>query len=131
LRRLARCASFESVVILAADPEGARRLAGPIAPGLCVEFRRTDGPPMGERLDAIRAARAWAPACWRGGLGGFTVYDEVCAPASMLAVMEENAIDGAVLVGADWCVIDPTLIDEVVARFRQRPRGEGAHRLTF
>ncbi len=131
LRRLGRCTGIEGVVVLSGDVERARRLVGPMGPGMKVEFAATDGAPLGERAGAVAAGRLWARACWRGGLGGLTVYDEVCAPPAMSRLMEERGIDGAVLVGPDWAAVDPALVDEVVARYRQRPRGEGAHRLTF
>ncbi len=131
LRRLSRCGSLDGIAILSQDIEAARRLVGPVAPGQRIEFHATQGPPLARRADAVRGARLWSASCWRGGLGGLSVYDEVCAPAAMLAVMEQRGIDGAVLVGADWAAVDPSLVDQVVGRFRLRPRGEGAHRLTF
>ena len=131
LRRLARCAEIQGVALLAEDVERVRRLAGILPQGLSVEFVRTDGPPMGKRGECVRGARLWARSCWRGGLAGLTVYDEVCAPAAMAAFMEANGVDAGVLVGADWACVDPALVDEVVRRFRQRPEGAGSHKLTF
>jgi hypothetical protein len=45
--------------------------------------------------------------------------------------MDSGGFDAAVLVGADWVCVDPALVEDLIARYRQRPRGEGAHRLTF
>lgn len=131
LLRLARCTQLDSAVVLAADPERVRALIGGPVPGLSVEVLRTDGPPMGARAAGVRGARLWARSCWRGGLGSMTVYDEACCPGAMSAVMEERGIDAAVVVGSDWALVDPALVDAAVERYRERPSGPGSHRLTF
>jgi len=131
LRRLARCRELDGVVLLCADPDRVRGLAGEPLPGLAVEFVKTDGPPMGGREEAIRGARLWARSSWRGGLSSMTVYDEACFPGAMAPVMAERGIDAAAVVGADWALVDPVLVDTAVARYRERSTGPGAHRLVF
>lgn len=131
LLRLARCRNLDGVVLLAADPEAARRLTGPVPESLRLTIVRTDGPPMGERAVAVGAGRRWARACWRGGLGNLSIYDEALAAGVMARVMEESGIDAAAVINADWALIDPALVDAAVERYRQRPDGPGAHRLTF
>lgn len=131
LLRLAQCRELDGAVLLAADPERARALAGPVPAGMKLDVVRTGDSPMGARAEAIRGARLWARSCWRGGLAGMTVYDEVCCPAPMAAAMDERGIDAAALVGADWALVDPALVDAVVSRYRERPEGPGAHKLTF
>jgi len=65
-----------------------------------------------------RAARAWAGACWRGGLGGATVWDEVFDPKVALEAMRESGCDSALIVGADWGLVDPGLCERLVERHR-------------
>ena len=64
------------------------------------------------------------PAVGEGGIHGFTVYDEVLAPASTLQAMRDLEIDAAVLVGPDWPFVEvggEHGLDEVVRRYRDRP----------
>lgn len=120
LCRLARCRGLDGIVLLAEDVEAVREIAGEaLPPGARIEH--VAGHPLGERRRGVAAARAMASACWRGGLNGMTVYDEVFDPATTFAVMERLEIDGAVLVGADWPLIDPGLTDAVIERFREDP----------
>src|SRR5262249_49613715 len=77
--------------------------------------------PMGGRRGAMGAARLWADTCWRGGLGGFTVFDEVLdAPLLVRALNAgneetgERGFDAGLLVGCDWCLVDPELCDAVI-----------------
>jgi hypothetical protein len=130
LLRLARCTELDAVILLTHQPEAVERIAGNI-PGLAYSVARTEGPPLAAREAAIRGGRLWARSCWRGGLGGLSVYDEVLAPAAMARVMAEQELDAAALIGADWCLVDPGLVDAAVARYRQHPSGPGSHRLTF
>lgn len=130
LRRLAHAKQLDAVILLAEDPDQAVALAGEV-PGLKYEVVKTDGPPLAPRADAIRAARLWAAECWRGGLGTLTIYDEACAAAAMHKVMEEKNLDAAVLVGADWSLVDPALVDDCVDRFRKQSPGPQAYRVSF
>lgn len=128
LARLARCARVTRAVLLGEDVDTLRRLAGDAPDGLRLEFVRTDGPPMGARARALRGARAWASACWRGGLASATIFDEVVAPRVMADAMDRLAIDAAVVLGPDWIAVDPALTDALVDRHLEDPE---RHRLTF
>jgi len=70
---------------------------------------------------AIAAARLWSSASWRGGLGGLTCYDELCDPASAARALTDLHLDAAILVGPDWSLVDPTLIDAIADRYLERP----------
>ena len=127
LRRLGRSRRVKDVVLLTHEPERVRALAGDM-PGLRVHVEPTDAPPLAGRRPAIRGARAWAAECWRGGLATFTCYDELLAPSPMRGVMHERSIDAAVLLGADWALVDPAIVDAVVERHLERP---DRHRVVF
>lgn len=128
LGRLARCRRLDRVVLLAQDEGEVRRLMGGAPAGMRIEFIRSDGPPMGERSRAIRGARLWAGACWRGGPGAGTVFDEVVSPRAMADVARGLGLDAAVVVGADWALVDPGLVDALIERHLESP---DRHRLTF
>lgn len=70
---------------------------------------------------SIRAGRAWARACWRGGLGHLSCYDEFFDPGAIARAMSERQLDAALLVGADWALVDPALCAAVVERHRESP----------
>ncbi|MBX3358492.1 MAG: DUF115 domain-containing protein [Phycisphaeraceae bacterium] len=128
LRRLARCRRLGGVVLLTDDPVAAGRAAGEAIPGLPVVVQGADLRAYRERILAVRSARIWSHTSWRGGIANLTCYDEVLEAPAMAAVMEAapggvcggaGTIDGALLVGADWCFVDPALCDEVIERFEE------------
>lgn len=128
LRRLARCKELNGVLLLCEEPDAVRPIAGDPPAGLDVRIVRTPPGALAARRAAVRAARLWSVACWRGGLGGMTCYDEVLCPAAMAEIMEREGVDGAVLVGADWALVDPALVDESIEAYRQRRWVQGAGR---
>jgi hypothetical protein len=93
IARLNRCRGLDRIVLLhgsndeppalpdSVDPQRVRRLA-------------TDEPIEDERRAERLAARRWAPAAWRGGLGGATCYDEPLAPAAMAEAMRHAVAAG-------------------------------------
>ena len=135
LARLSRCEGLDRIVLLTDQPGRVRTIVGEErllrgswdnAPKIQIE--PTEGHPLGERRRGVAAARAFAGHCWRGGLCGMTVWDEAFCPSVTLGVMERLGIDAAVVVGADWAMVDPDLTDAVIGRYREDP----AHRrLTF
>jgi hypothetical protein len=128
LERLSRCALIDTAILLTPDPEGARVLVGPPVGSLRIETHRTDGPAMGRRIDGLRPARLWADWSWRGGLCSLTCYDEVLAPGVTVEALERFGFDGALVLGADWCLVDPRLCDSLVERHRENT---ARHRMTF
>ncbi len=73
------------------------------------------------RARAIASARIFAPACWRGAIAGLTCYDEVFEPEHTHLAMQELGFDAGCLMGADWALIDPTLIDAICERHLEDP----------
>lgn len=115
LQRLARCNELAGAFLLA---------QGPPAPG-------SHTVPAAElesdlaRLRDIRAARLFSPSSWRGGIAGLTAYDEAFAPLSTRRALRELGADACLIVGADWSLINPGLIDRTIDRFRE------GHKLAF
>ncbi len=95
---------------------------------LPVHVERCEGSPFGARRAAIAAARAWSPTCWRGGISGMSVYDELLCPPKMLAIMRERGLGAALLAGADWPLLDPALCEAIVERHLERRE---QHQLVF
>jgi len=71
------------------------------------------------------AARRWARAAWRGGLGGATVWDELLPAAPLVAALAEHDAQAAVLVGAGWCAFDPHLAGRLQQLHRSAPEAYG------
>ena len=69
----------------------------------------------------IAAARLWSLEAWRGGLGGATCYDELLPAGPMLSAMEEHKADSALLVGADWPLVDPNFCQRVLDLHLEHP----------
>lgn len=121
LERLARVAALRTVVIATDNAARARELVGEPIIGLDVRFVETDLTPQRERREAVMKARAWAGSSWRAGLGQLTVFDEVFEPVTMARLMDRENLDGALLVGADWCAVDPRLTALILERFAENP----------
>ncbi len=131
LERLARCASIESIILLAPRGFDVDALLDRNRIPLPVEIERCDGSPFGPEAPAIAAARRWADTSWRGGVAGMSVYDEVLCPAGMSAIMERRGLTGAILAAPDWPLLDvseQTGAGAVVARHLELP---AHHSLVF
>ncbi len=124
LERLARCSELDSIVLLTDDEAATARLAGEYA--RFTRIVRADLAGRRRRAECIRGARLWCRWSWRGGLGSLTVFDEALDPTLTSAHLE--GIDAVVPLGAAWCLVDPTLVDGMVARYRERP---DRRRVTF
>jgi hypothetical protein len=126
LERLARCEGLGGAVVLTDDVNAARSAAaGPVS-GLAVDFEPWTPDPAWRA--SVRSARALSLACWRGGLAGASVYDELVEPGAAATVLSKRGADGALLVGGDWCLVDPGLCAALIARRRERP---DVHTLCF
>jgi len=88
----------------------------------------TDLPLTDPVHDRAVAGRKWSGNCWRGGVGGATVYDELIVATPMLEAMDAHRLDAALIVGPDWPAVDPDLCDAVIARFGENPE---SYPLTF
>lgn len=131
LEQLARVRRLDEIVLIAPhgfDVEGLierERLPRP------VHVERCDGSPFPPAHEAIAAARRWADTCWRGGIAGMTVHDEVLCPRLMHEIMQRRGITAAIPVAPDWPLVDPSDtngIDAVIARHLEHPQ---QHRIVF
>lgn len=131
LTRVARAKRAAQITVLTDDEAATRALLADLPRRLRVTVQVVQVPAVTLRVrtPGVRSARLWTPACWRGGIGNVSVFDEVFpAPALWQLLSRENAPQGLVVVGADWCLVDPTLIDAMIDRY-DAP-GE-THRLVF
>jgi hypothetical protein len=96
-----------------------------------VEIERCGTGPFGPEQAHIRAARAFSPGSWRGGIAGLSAYDEVLCPAAMAAALDSRGATAALLVGPDWPLLDvsaTTGCAAVVSRHLEHP---DQHRIVF
>lgn len=68
-----------------------------------------------------RAARKWALSAWRGGLAGAGCYDELLPAGPLIAAMDDQKADSALLVGGDWPLVDPAISEQVLQRHLNQP----------
>lgn len=72
---------------------------------------------------ALHVARRWSPAAWRGGLGGATVFDELLPATPLAEAMDHCSAKAAILLGADWPLLDPGICSGVLALHLEAPEG--------
>ena len=132
LSRLRLCREIDAVLVIGDDERSLRAMAGgqgrQDAGGVRVEFAGVDMTIARERARSIAGARLVARHAWRGGPGNMSVFDEACCPSLVAPLLERFGIDAAAVVGADWCLIDPVLVDATVSRYRENP---AVNQLTF
>lgn len=125
LRRLARAKNIDGIVILTDDPA---RLQGEVERARA-SFARRDlsvsiapiAPSILRRnTRAVAVSRLFARDSWRGGLASLSAYDEVLHPDAARVALEHVGAEAAALVGADWALLDPSLLDAAVARYREQ-----------
>lgn len=126
LRRLARCRELDGIVILTddamfiqADVDRVEREK--ICTRDFVSVFEVSADAVTGDLPAVGPARLWTQECWRGGIGGLSCYDEVVRPKACVEVLERFRADAAAILGADWALVDPELMDAAIARYREQP----------
>lgn len=129
VRRLRRCDRVRQIALLTDDPDACRALLDDddMRGSTQVIFVRVPAGQAHARRAGVASARLVARSCWRGGIANLTCYDELFEPVVLAQALEHLRADGGLLVGPDWCVVDPELCDEVVDRFIEDPV---RHRLT-
>ena len=132
LARLAPSERVRTVLLLATDPDRVRSLlvhTSAFAP-LDIRVVPLEHDAMPARRAAIAGARLFSPACWRGGITGLTIYDELLLPRQMARAIAEHApqAEAALLLGPDWCAVDAATCDAIVDRYSEHPAGS---RVTF
>ncbi|MCC5824180.1 MAG: DUF115 domain-containing protein [Phycisphaerales bacterium] len=121
LARVLRCRSVRRVRVLTPEPERTRALIERAGFQGRVTIEPVDRGRWRERARAIGVARAGAAACYRGGIAQATTFDEQLDPRIVLEVMDRHGVDACAIVGADWCLTDPALLDAMMDRHRAEP----------
>ncbi|MCX5689429.1 MAG: DUF115 domain-containing protein, partial [Planctomycetota bacterium] len=128
LQRLNRCESIDQTVLLVpagcADAVQQAQQLATRHPKVRVQICN-DGGVMHERWRRIAHARAWSRHGWRGGIANLTIFDEAYQPAQTAIALKELNADAAAIISADWCWIDPTLVDAAATRYLERPDSYG------
>lgn len=119
IARIDRSDEIDGITILTPEPERVKELVGSLAVRKSVDIVPIDGGTIRAHTARVGASRLRSSTSWRGSLGMLCAYDEVAHPETFARVMEERGIDGAALIGADWAMVDPALIDETAGRFRK------------
>lgn len=83
---------------------------------------------MYQEHERVAAARKWSLAAWRGGLGGALCYDELLPAGPMAAAMAQHEAQSALIVGADWLLVDPDYCQQVLDLHLEHPQ---AKQMTF
>lgn len=132
LERLRSACACDLIIVATDDVVRARQLAGIDAKErdgrAPVHFVAVDPGALRAHSSEVGIGRAFSPACWRGGLGDLSVFDEACCPATLEPIFAAFDLHAAALVGAEWCEIDCGLLDEAVSRLREDPE---RHHMTF
>lgn len=128
LDRALRCRSVRAVRLLTPEPERTAALVERAGLTGRVRIEPVDRARWRARTKAVGVARAGASDCWRGGVAQTTIYDEQLDPATIARVMDAHAVDACAVIGADWSLADPALIDALVQRHADAP---DRHQLAF
>ncbi|MBO6512861.1 MAG: DUF115 domain-containing protein [Phycisphaerales bacterium] len=119
-KRIASSNQLDGITIISTDPD--RISAMTLGDGnLPIRIVRADPQTLRARALSIGKARAASSDCWRGSIASLGCYDESLDPQTLESVMDQHSIDAAAIVGSDWAMVDPALVDQIVARHRADP----------
>ncbi|MGD1915135.1 MAG: motility associated factor glycosyltransferase family protein [Phycisphaerales bacterium] len=120
VRAVAQCERVSDIVLICTDTDAGKAVAARLPDSLAARVEPASKG-LNFRRRAIGAARALSPASFRGGLASLTAFDEVFDPAASLALIDDLAAPGLLVLGADWCLVDPALTDRVAERLLVDP----------
>jgi hypothetical protein len=127
LERLLSSHRLERIVIAAPTGWDPSEALDGLEGGARLEWMWIDGGVGSAAVASRRASRAWSDACWRGGLGGRSVFDEVLAPKAMLEAARRARATEVFLCGPDWPLVavreswGADAMVERLATMRERP----------
>lgn len=124
IKRLTRCNSIDGITVITPDPEQISAQISQTTLGDGSTPTRvigTDAETYRDRARSIGLARQASSDCWRGSIASLGCYDEAFDPQVLARVMDGHSIDAAAIVGSDWAMVDPSLVDQVVSRYRSNP----------
>ncbi|MCX5662798.1 MAG: SPASM domain-containing protein [Planctomycetota bacterium] len=114
--RLARVGNIDAIYLVHPAGQDPLPLLGDLkSPHKIHALAIPEGSAVDEHAASRRVARRWAPHAWRGGLGGSTCFDELLPAAPLQQAMAHAHVDSALVVGADWMLLDPDLCQRVLA----------------
>jgi hypothetical protein len=130
LSRLHRIKDLDGIVLVTDDAPRVRDLLRASGDALAKRVRIHElTPGQGDRvrgrLRCVRAARILTRHSWRTGIANVCVYDELLEPRLWRDVLAASEADAALLVGPEWCAIDPHLCSRVIERYREAPLRHG------
>ncbi len=120
--RVARVEQVQKIVLLHASQDDPAGLLSKKDYGKPVETFADPDNLQDAYLRKRVAARKWSLSAWRGGLGGATCYDELLPAGAMQRAMEHYKADAALLVGADWLLVDPEYCRRVLGLHLAHPQ---------
>lgn len=122
--RLAQARELDGITILTPDPGAIERILGSFLADISAKtpivIAGVDPHRFRGRASRIGSARVQSSECWRGSIGMLSVYDEQFDPGLVASVMHKHEIDACAVVGGDWVMVDPDLVDETVSRYRRQ-----------
>lgn len=119
-KRLSRCNHLDGITIITPEPDriATMTLGDGSKP---IRIVGADPETLRTRTKSIGHARHTSSDCWRGSIASLGCYDESLDPQTLASVMDEHSIDAVAIVGSDWAMVDPSLVDHIVARHRANP----------
>lgn len=117
IARVDRAQRIDGITIVTPDPDGVRALMGSMTTTHALNIVSCDASIVRDHTARVGAARMQSMTSWRGSLGMMCVYDECTIPALFADIMGTHQIEGVAVLGADWAMIDPALVDETIERF--------------
>lgn len=112
LRRLTRATALGSIVILCWEDQLPALGGIPEASAVHVLAKGPRHPI--ESMEAVTASRKWADG-WRGGLYGTCEFDRGFHGAWTREILDKTGADAAMLVDPAAALVDPALVDAIVA----------------
>ncbi|MEX0885317.1 MAG: SPASM domain-containing protein [Phycisphaeraceae bacterium] len=126
LRRAARVARVSRLVVV--HPTGQRPLELVDARAIARPIEVFAFDPETAADEHWAAARKWAMAAWRGGLGGACGFDEALPAGPLAAALKASGSEAALVLRADWPLFDAGYASAQVAMHLEQPE---AYKLTF
>ena len=123
VERLQRAERLREIIVFC--PEEQIRRIQPLVEGMDVEVIGLKEPVS---TSPYVRRRKWGLPCWRGGIREATVFDEQSFTAEMVLRLREREVYTAVAVPAEAILVDPQLIDGLIAHHH---KNGSAMRFTF
>ncbi|MDF1809650.1 MAG: DUF115 domain-containing protein [Phycisphaerales bacterium] len=120
IARLDHSEQLDAITIVTPDPDAIKQVLGSFTPRKKMSIVQVDPNTFGQHAQRVGSARMQSSECWRGSIGMLSVYDELFHPVLMSKVFDEHGIDACAIVGADWAMVDPKLVDQTVSRYRHQ-----------